>query len=325
MNGAGALTLDSRDRTVRFDDFARQWRSEMGGEPQLPAFTAATIADYRVRTRIARVHDVTFLDLDGTSALQTAGHPTPDDDCVRLWIVHRGALTLSKARHNPEYTVAPERFLLRHVGHLTQFATEPDTHAQLLVVPSAELVPLLGRRVIAGDAGAAEVRLLVAHATMTQRLLPELGAPGVHAARDALVELTKAVAHGDVDGAEPRLAPALAQAAKDLADQRLTDPDLNPGMLAGMLNVSVRTLQRAFANDGTSVTAYIRDRRLEMVRLALAAPVRQLSIGEIAARWQFADRSHLTRTFQRRYGSSPAAYAREIQDRLRSGRRPPPP
>ncbi|WP_177324421.1 hypothetical protein [Streptomyces mirabilis] len=47
---------------------------------------------------------------------------------------------------------------------------------------------------------------------------------------------------------EPRLAPALAQAAKDLAKSHLADPELSPAMLARELNVSVRTLQRMFAS-----------------------------------------------------------------------------
>jgi AraC family transcriptional regulator, positive regulator of tynA and feaB len=140
--------------------------------------------------------------------------------------------------------------------------------------------------------------------------LSGLGPAGVRAAHSTLIELAKAVAQGRFDDHEPRLAPALAQAARDLADSRLAGPDLSPAVLARELNVSVRTLQRAFAAGGESATAYIRHRRLEEARLALTAPSARLSVSELAAHWHFADSSHFIRAFRKRYGQSPADYAR---------------
>ncbi|AUH44948.1 AraC family transcriptional regulator [Streptomyces sp. CMB-StM0423] len=147
----------------------------------------------------------------------------------------------------------------------------------------------------------------MAHATMVEEVRPDLSPAGVRAARDTLVELVIAVAHGGFDDVNTRLAPALAQAAKDLAEQRLADADLSPTMLARELNVSVRTLQRAFAVGGESVAAYIRERRLESARRALSAS--RLTVSEIAAHWQFADGSHFSRAFKRRYGLTPTEYA----------------
>ncbi|MFD3309491.1 helix-turn-helix domain-containing protein [Streptomyces sp. NPDC058694] len=81
-------------------------------------------------------------------------------------------------------------------------------------------------------------------------------------------------------------------------------------MLARELNVSVRTLQRAFATTGGSVTAHIRRRRLEEACLALAVPSSRLSVSELAAHWQFADSSHFIRAFKQQYGQTPTEYAR---------------
>ena len=72
--------------------------------------------------------------------------------------------------------------------------------------------------------------------------MADLGPAGVQAARSTLIELSKAVARRQFDDVEPRLAPALVQAAKDLADSRLDDPELSSAMLARELNVSIRTL-----------------------------------------------------------------------------------
>lgn len=84
-------------------------------------------------------------------------------------------------------------------------------------------------------------------------------------------------------------------------------------MLARELNVSVRTLHRAFAAVGEQVTTYIRHRRLHEARLALAAPSGRLSISELAAHWQFADGSHFTRAFKKHYGRTPTEYARSTR------------
>ncbi|QQM46459.1 helix-turn-helix domain-containing protein [Streptomyces liliifuscus] len=154
------------------------------------------------------------------------------------------------------------------------------------------------------------MRLLVAHTNMVHATMADLSPAGVHAAHSSLIELAKAVAQSRFDDMEPRLAPALAQAAKNLADSQLADPELSPTMLARELNVSVRTLQRAFATVGESVTAYIRHRRLEEARLALTAGPGRPSVSELAAHWQFADSSHFIRAFKKRYGQTPTEYAR---------------
>ncbi|MFD7334185.1 helix-turn-helix domain-containing protein [Streptomyces sp. NPDC059872] len=205
-----------------------------------------------------------------------------------------------------EHTVVAGRFLLRHAARMHHFALPPHTRAHCIVLPAAPL--LLGGREVAGHADAAEVRLLVTHANMIEEVLPDLSSAGVQAARDTLVELATAVTHRGFDDVNIRLAPALAQAAKNLAEQRLADADLSPAMAARELNVSVRTLQRAFAAGGESVTAYIRERRLELRQALLAS---RLAVSEIAAHGQFADSSHFSRTFKQRYGLTPTEHARQ--------------
>ncbi|MFE2499839.1 helix-turn-helix transcriptional regulator [Streptomyces scopuliridis] len=309
-NKTASFSLDSRRAaTTGRDDFERSWRTHVGDEFPLPRFSPATATDFRLRFRAARVRDVAITSVDGASAAQTADGPSHDADQVRLWLVHSGAWALGSKRHTVEHTVVAGRFLLRHAARMHHFALPPHTRAQCIVLPAAPFSLLLGGREVAGHADAAEVRLLVAHANMVEEALPDLSPAGVQAARDTLVELATAVAHYGFDDVNTRLAPALAQAAKNLAEQRLADADLSSAMLARELNVSVRTLQRAFAAGGESVTAYIRERRLELARQALSAS--RLAVSEIAAHWQFADSSHFSRTFKQRYGLTPTEYARQ--------------
>ncbi|MDV9171961.1 helix-turn-helix domain-containing protein [Streptomyces sp. W16] len=294
-----------------FDAFRNGWETEIGDGFPLPTFSPATMRDFRVRSRATTVGDVAVTDLHGASAIRTEGPLNGVEDQVRMYVVRSGSWSLGAPLTRDEQTVRAGQFLIRHIGRPLHFETVPDTRAKVLVLPAATLRPLLGERQgVSGPADAAEVRLLVAHSNMIYETAADLSPAGVQAAHGALIELAKAVARRRVDDAEPQLALALAQAAKDLADNHLTDPELSGAMLARELNVSVRSLQRAFAAGGESVTAYIRQRRLEEARLALTAPYGRLTVSELAAHWQFADSSHFIRAFKKHYGRTPTDYAR---------------
>ena len=293
-----------------FDAFRRGWEREFGEGVPLPTFSSATIGDFRVKSRAVRVDDVAITDLRGASTIRTDGPLGGPEDVVRLYVVKQGAWTLGGPHDRGERTISAGQFLLKHVGRPSHFETVPNTSAQVLVLPAAVLKPLLGGRMIAGPADSAEMRLLTAHTNMVYLTMPDLAPAGVQAAHSTLIELTKAVARRRFDDAGPLLTPALVQAAKDLAERRLADPELSAATLARELHVSVRTLQRAFTAAGETVISHIRQRRLEEARLALAAPAGRVSVSELAAHWQFADSSHFIRTFKKQYGRTPADYAR---------------
>jgi AraC-like DNA-binding protein len=304
MNGTFSVDLSGAHA---FGDFARLWRSRMGEAFPLAPFSRATVAGFGARSRGFRLRDAMFNRFENAAALRTVGPGVGSDDHVRLWIVHRGAWRLGEPG-GAEHT-APAGRVLVQTGRLSHFAAAPRTAVRMLVLPAAEIRHGRGRTA-SGPGGTAEVRLLTAHAAAVGRMLDRLGPAGLDAARATLAELARAVVLGGVDDVEPRLSPALAQAARELADRRLTDPVLSPSAVARELNVSVRTLQRAFAREGQPLSAYVRDRRLEEARRALlAAPHRRMTVADIAARWQFADSGHFARVFRGRYGRTPTDYA----------------
>ncbi|WP_245673047.1 helix-turn-helix domain-containing protein [Nocardia lijiangensis] len=323
MNNTGAEVADTRggfslDSTVPgagsrgFDVFRRGWQTQVGDGFPLPTFSTVTTGDFRVRSRVAKVLDVAITDLDSATVIRTGGTPLGYEDQARIYVVRRGTWVLGGSPDRAEYTVAAGQFLLRH-GPPLHFGAAPDTTVQILTLPSAMLEPRLRNRSITESADSAEMRLLTAHTNMVHTTVAALGPVGVHAAHGALIELAKAVVAGRFDDTEPGLRPALVQAAKVLADRRLADPELSPAMLARELNVSARTLQRAFTSVGESVTTYIRHRRLEQARRALTAPCRRPNVSELAAHWQFSDSSHFIRAFKKRYGQTPIEYARSMR------------
>jgi AraC-like DNA-binding protein len=89
--------------------------------------------------------------------------------------------------------------------------------------------------------------------------------------------------------------------------QRLNDRGLNPRTIATAHHISVRTLYRLFrAEGGTTVAAWVRDRRLERCRRDLLDPrQRSRSVRAIALRWGFRDDAHFSRAFRAAYGTSP--------------------
>ncbi|WP_033342021.1 helix-turn-helix domain-containing protein [Catenuloplanes japonicus] len=304
----GSFVFDGARAPVA--EFGRQWDDKVGSRFAMPHFSDATLADFRFRFRVTRVQDTVSVRINGTTPARTAGPPCRDEEFVRLWVVRHGALALGGAREDNLHTVPAGGFLIRHAEPLAHFRTPPGTTADVVILPAAALLPLLGGRVVTGPARTAEVRLLATHAEMVRRTLDDLTPAGAETARNMLIELARAVVRGGLDLADGRLAGTLVQAAKDAARRLLTDPGLTPAVLARELNVSLRTLQRAFAATGESIMGYVRDQRLAEARDALIAAPGRLGVAEVAARWQFTDGSHFTKSFKRRYGQTPAEAVR---------------
>ncbi|MEU0647535.1 helix-turn-helix domain-containing protein [Streptomyces umbrinus] len=300
------ITTGKPDTSLR-----HKWDVQVGKAVPLPPAELAGAGNFRVSIHGTKIHDAFIANInynsphiDGTW-VDSRYFP----DMIAIDVVRRGTWHFTRPRGRDRFAVPAGQFIARYNNSSWQFAVASHT-TQKLMLPVAHLGPLIRKRPVLGPSESAEMRLLLAHVRMIDATLDDLSPAGVHAARNALVELTMGVLAQKTDGAEPLLAPALAQAAQDLANTHLTDPELSPAMLARELNVSVRTLQRAFAVTNESVTAYIRRQRLEQARHALITPHGRPSISELAAHFQFADSSHFIRTFKEFYGQTPAQYAR---------------
>jgi AraC family transcriptional activator of tynA and feaB len=321
---ARAFSADvTASRTARdgFDAFRREWEAQVGEPWPLNGLDAAASSDFKINVQAVSARDVVIADVYSESYV---GRTVPDhetDGWVLLHLMRHGSWRFGAPDGRSEDLSIPAgAFIVRHDGPPALFDLARGSTADLLFLPAPAVAPLPGGRPILGSARSAEVRVLMAHAHAVRETVRDLTPTGLWAARDALLELAKGAMRREFDDVEPRLAPALARAAMEIADRRLTDPDLTPAALARQLNVSVRTLHRAFATAGETVAAYIRRRRLEQARLELAAPApRRPGVPEVAARYQFADGSHFARTFKAQYGQTPGEFARTLRGEAGAG------
>lgn len=152
-------------------------------------------------------------------------------------------------------------------------------------------------------------------APLLRSLLAVLADPGfapslparAHTA-DALVAAAHAVI---ADAREPGTAEAMSQFHRIVVwiDAHLADDDLSTDRVAAGSFVSARTVRRVFALNGTTVSALVRQRRLERVRNALLDPREQgTSIGALAARWGLREPSSFSRAFTQQFGMPPRRY-----------------
>ncbi|MGH8980625.1 MAG: helix-turn-helix domain-containing protein [Acidimicrobiales bacterium] len=92
-------------------------------------------------------------------------------------------------------------------------------------------------------------------------------------------------------------------------EQHLGEPDLCPEQIAAAHGYSTRALHQLFHDTGTTVSSWVRERRLEQCRRELRDPAsRTVPIGIIGARWGFADAAHFSRVFKAAFGVGPRAF-----------------
>ncbi|MGW8359087.1 helix-turn-helix domain-containing protein [Streptomyces wedmorensis] len=122
-----------------------------------------------------------------------------------------------------------------------------------------------------------------------------------------VVELLEADATEEADDA-PGSADELLSRIHAHIEENLRDPDLSPESIARAHHISVRYLQKLFQNDGSTVSQWVRQRRLESCRLELGRSHRRITMAAVAHRWGFSSPSHFSRTFRGAYGMSPSEW-----------------
>lgn len=93
---------------------------------------------------------------------------------------------------------------------------------------------------------------------------------------------------------------------KSYITAHLADPQLSPETIASAQFISIRYLHKLFQAEGTTVSAWIQERRMDGCRRALADPaLAGQSIGAIARAWGLPTPARFSRLFRMAYGCAP--------------------
>ncbi|MEO9781317.1 MAG: helix-turn-helix domain-containing protein [Sedimentitalea sp.] len=101
----------------------------------------------------------------------------------------------------------------------------------------------------------------------------------------------------------------LRERAERMIEARFQDAGLSPSVLAEDMGLSVRALNRAFENSGTTVATKIRERRLHSAKSDLDnLDMQQCSVTQICLTRGFSSVEHFSRCFRAAFDMSPRAY-----------------
>ncbi len=137
------------------------------------------------------------------------------------------------------------------------------------------------------------------------------GPGGVEVARHLAGLLTAGLAFQPMRlDADPAIPPIYDQIL-DYIRSNIADPDLDLTRIASANYVSKRHLQALFHEHSTTLSAWLRQKRLTEIRKDLGDPsLRGLSIGEIGVKWGLIDQAYLSRVFRSAYGEAPSQWRR---------------
>ena len=105
--------------------------------------------------------------------------------------------------------------------------------------------------------------------------------------------------------------PVLHRRCIDAIRSRFHEHDLSASQVAAACGISLRTLHRAFAAQGTTFARELmRERAAPAARMLAERRFKHLTVAEIGRRCGFVDDSHFARQFRRWHGRGPGKFRR---------------
>lgn len=190
---------------------------------------------------------------------------------------------------------------------------EEDFRALVLMFPQHLLdlpVEMVGQlnavRLPANDVLSGMVApFLTQMAASLDQLTGATGSRITHSAIDLIATMLSAKLDLDRAGANRHM--AMVKQIQEYIEENLSSVDLGPNQIARAHFISTRHLHGIFRDQGTTVSSWIRTRRLDRCRRDLVNPIfRDRPIAAIAARWGFVDAAHFSRVFKATYDQSPS-------------------
>ncbi|WP_432514723.1 AraC-like ligand-binding domain-containing protein [Kineococcus sp. SYSU DK001] len=292
-------------------DSAGEW-SRLASRAFVPVEVSSHRTGFHGWSRVQRACGVVVSDLRADATHVVRRRPDPSDGGAQLCKVSLQVEGRSVLRQGGRETVL-------HPGEYTVYsADEPyDLHnaagfrSVVLMFPRSALgltdqqwrhTPGLRLAATAGSN-----RLTVPYLRQLAEDAAQLRGPVARRTRRTMLDLI-ATSVVEAVGGEGRLSSPTDPIVRWL-DDHLAEPDLSPRRIAAAHYISPRKLQSMFREEGTSVSGWIRGRRLEACRRDLAeAHLSGIPIAAVARSWGFQDAAHFTRLFRQAFGTTPSDF-----------------
>jgi AraC-like DNA-binding protein len=198
-------------------------------------------------------------------------------------------------------TTSTDPYTWEFRGDFATFALRfPQSFVDL---PETMLRPVIGRALSGSERFGRQLSPFVIAVATADGLLR--GPSGGRVARN-LIDLFATAMYEAVRGETRDRSVPLFLTLTEYIARHLGEPGLETAAIARANHISARYLQAIFAEHGSTVTDWIRQRRLAGCRRDLADPaLREVPIGDIAARWGYRDQAYFSRLFRREFSESP--------------------
>lgn len=230
-----------------------------------------------------------------------------NDDIMISW--NKGGYRLALPGRG-DYETRPGHAVLLSLDRRLAARTNDSRWALVLQVKRSLLAPLVGNiddlePDVIGRAQPAHRLLFEYLRLLTHARTPAVLAP--MASRHILDLLAASLGAGHGDGPAPGVRAARLAAIKRHVAANLADPGLSAEQVARKFAISARYVRQLFAEQGTSFSDYVTERRLAHIHGCLSDPRQVLRpIGDIAFEAGFIEPSTFYRHFRRRYQMTPS-------------------
>lgn len=263
--------------------------------------------------------DLTWHDLGGCSLVECRSAPLAgyrdardvrrtEGDHVGLLLVLSGK---ERVRQGGAATLlGPGDMMLWDGSQPIEFEVTTPLHKVTMLVPRERL----GRNLVSqAPRGAVRLEsrsglgaLAAGHLAALAQVARDLPPGDAPLAADILIDMLGRVVNPDAPAAT---SGDLLSRIKVHVESSLADPALTPSRIALRFGISPRYLHMLFSPTGTTLSAYIRARRLAAMAHDLAdRRLYNRSITEIALNWGFSDSAHASRAFSAAFGQSPSQF-----------------
>ena len=235
---------------------------------------------------------------------------TADPECVLLYLMTKGEIHIEQDERN--CALRPGDIACQDTSRPSTFEGREGFEVLIYSIPKS----FIGAQAEAISRRSA-IRVETGQGRLTGTAMPFLAqlartttngggfsGPDGEAAAEMVLPLLRSM-YGAQEIADPRSRPeALLTRMQRYAMENLHDPELGPESIAQAHFVSTRYVQKIFATSGTTVSAWIRERRFE----GAAGDLRrspETSIATVAARWGYLHPASFSRAFREVHGCAP--------------------